>query len=75
MNMEQAAVFLAGSILTMMGMIVIIAGIVIINNIIVKYWKPITMFRYDYRPVYYKQEEPTGIEPTELEPTEEKNKK
>ena len=39
MDMDQAAVFLAGSILTMMGLIVIVAGAVIINNIIHKYWK------------------------------------
>jgi hypothetical protein len=39
MDMDQAAVFLAGSILTMVGLIVIVAGAVIINNIIHKYWK------------------------------------
>ena len=49
MDMDQAAVFLAGSVLTMMGFIVIIVGIVIINNILHKYWKPITFFKWlDY---------------------------
>lgn len=39
--MDQAAVFLAGSILTAIGCIVILAAIVIMNNIIHKYWKPL----------------------------------
>ena len=37
--MDQAAVFLAGSILTVMGFLIILAGIVVANNIIHKYWK------------------------------------
>lgn len=41
MDMDQAAVFLAGSVLTMMGFIVLVIGIVVINNIIHKYWKPL----------------------------------
>jgi hypothetical protein len=39
MDMDQAAVFLAGSILTVLGFLVILGGIVIANNIIHKYWK------------------------------------
>ena len=39
MDMDQAAVFLAGSVLTMSGLIVLVAGAVVINNIIHKYWK------------------------------------
>ena len=38
--MDQAAVFLAGSILTVIGFLVIIGGILIVNNLIAKYWKP-----------------------------------
>jgi hypothetical protein len=45
--MDQAAVFLAGSILTMLGFIVVIAGVVVINNIIHKYWKPVKIFSAD----------------------------
>lgn len=37
--MDVAAVFLAGSILTVMGFLVILAGIIIANNMIYKYWK------------------------------------
>jgi hypothetical protein len=39
MDMDQAAVFLAGSILTVMGFLIILGGIVIANNIIHKFWK------------------------------------
>lgn len=45
--MDQAAVFLAGSILTMLGFVVVIAGIVAINNILHKYWKPVAIFTKD----------------------------
>jgi hypothetical protein len=50
MDMDQAAVFLAGSILTMMGFVVVIMGIVVINNILHKYWKPVQFFKYDSYP-------------------------
>ncbi len=39
MDMDQAAVFLAGSILTVIGFLVIIGGILIVNNLVAKYWK------------------------------------
>jgi hypothetical protein len=39
MDMDQAAVFLAASILVMTSLIVIVAGAVFINNIIFRYWK------------------------------------
>lgn len=39
MDMDQAAVFLAGSILTVLGFLVLLIGIVVANNIIHKYWK------------------------------------
>ena len=45
--MDQAAVFLAGSILTALGFIVVVAAIVAINNIISKYWKPVRIFSAD----------------------------
>lgn len=47
MDMDQAAVFLAGSILTALGFIVVIAAIVAINNILYKYWKPVRVFTSD----------------------------
>ena len=47
MDMDQAAVWLAGSILTMLGFIVVVAGIIVINNLLHKYWKPIRIFTHD----------------------------
>ena len=66
MDMTQAAVFLAGAILTMLGFIIIIIGIVIVNNIIHRYWKPIKVLRFeDYPPskTIYENNAPTKIEP------------
>jgi hypothetical protein len=47
MDMDQAAVWLAGSILTMLGFVALVIGCVVINNIIFKYWKPIRIFTAD----------------------------
>ena len=47
MDMDQAAVFLAGSVLIMMGFVVVIVGCVVINNILHKYWKPVRIFTSD----------------------------
>jgi len=47
MDMDQAAVFLAGSILTALGFVVVVIGMVVINNIISRYWKPIRIFTED----------------------------
>ena len=45
--MDQAAVFLAGSILTALGFIVIIAAVVVVNNLLHMYWKPVRIFTAD----------------------------
>lgn len=47
MDMDQAAVFLAGSILTALGFIVVIGAIIVINNLLHKFWKPVRMFTAD----------------------------
>ena len=51
--MDKLAVFFAGSILVTLGMIVIVSGIILVNNLIHKYWKPVTWFKYDYKTVYF----------------------
>ena len=58
--MDQAAVFLAGSILTALGFIVIIATAVVINNIIHKYWKS---FGWNLLPMYMQKQEPVIEDP------------
>ncbi len=47
MNIDQASVFLAGSVLTMLGFVIVVAGVVVINNILHKYWKPVRLFTAD----------------------------
>jgi len=47
MDMDQAAVFLAGSVLTALGFIVVVIGLVVINNIIARHWRPIRIFTED----------------------------
>ena len=50
MDMDQAAVFLAGSILTGLGFIVVFAAIIAINNMLHKYWKPISIIKWESPP-------------------------
>ena len=47
MDMDQAAVFLAGRILTAVGFVVVVIGLVVINNIIARHWRPIRIFTED----------------------------
>jgi hypothetical protein len=68
MDMDQAAVFLAGSILTALGFIVVVAAVVAGNNIIAKYWKPVRIFTADSWHInpparYATEEELAKIEP------------
>jgi len=67
MDMDQAAVFLAGSILTMLGFIIIVAGIIAINNLLHKYWKPVIIWRFPEYPAT------RFAEPHELATVEPKN--
>lgn len=59
MDMDQASVFLAGSILTGLGFIVIAIAVLVINNLAAKYWKPIKWIRYEDVPYPKYVEEPT----------------
>ena len=51
--MDKIAVFFAGSILVTLGMIAIAGGVIVINNLIHRYWKQIVWFKYEYKPVYF----------------------
>jgi len=53
MDIDQAAVFLAGSILTALGFVIIVIAAVVINNIIHKYWKS---FGWKFFPVYLEKD-------------------
>jgi len=75
MDVDTAAEILAGSILTGMAFIVFVITIVVINNIIHKYWKPVKIFTADSwhfnPPTRYATEE----ELARIAPTLEDNKK
>lgn len=43
MNMDHMAIWLAGSVLFTLGIIVVIVGVIVINNLLHKYWKPLTV--------------------------------
>lgn len=65
MTIEQASTFLVGSILTMLGFIIVVGGVVIINNIFHKYWKPVRFLTEDSWTVFGTQ--PRFASPEELE--------
>ena len=73
MDMDKLAVFFAGSILITISMIIIAAGTIVINNLIHRYWKPVTWFKYEYKPVYFDPK--TGEQLDKQEPTLEKAEK
>ena len=52
MNMDSAAVFLAGTILYALGFVVILIAVVISNNIIHKFWKS---FGWKFFPMWMDQ--------------------
>ena len=68
MDMDSAAYFLSGAILTMLGFIIVAMGIVAINNIFAHYWQPVKFFLYNnYNPTFVTEELTKTIEPT-MEP-------
>lgn len=74
MNMDQAAIFLAGSVLTVMGFIVIVIGIVVVNNILHKYWRPVRIFTPDSWTMFGNHHDGQGVrfaEPHELDKSSE----
>ena len=73
MDMDSAAVFLAGSILYVIGLLIILIGIVIANNIIHKFWKN---FGWSFMPSWM-TDTPRFVSPEEAEkiaPTLDKKK-
>jgi hypothetical protein len=50
MDIENAANILAGSILTGLAVIIAVIVIVIVNNILSKYWKPVQWIKFDEMP-------------------------
>lgn len=53
MEMNSTALFFVSTILLGLSAIVIVVAALVINNLIHKYWKPVTLFSYQYREVLY----------------------
>ncbi len=51
---EQMANWLVGSILFALGSIVLVLGLILINNLLHKYWKPITVVFFRNESLYPK---------------------
>lgn len=49
--------FMVGTILFSIGATVLVAFVLLVNNLVHKYWKPITMFKYEYRYIDVKEPE------------------
>lgn len=62
-DVENAASFLAGSILISLGIIIFIICCVVINNIIHKYWKPVHLFTPDSWKGFFPPQEIRYVEP------------
>jgi len=59
MDMDQVAVFFAGSVLTALGFLIWVGFVLLVNNLVHKYWKSWGWdFRiYDPQPVRFATEE------------------
>lgn len=47
MTIEQSAVFLASTILTGLGIVIVGLVVIVLNNVLHKYWKPVKLFTPD----------------------------
>lgn len=81
MDMDNAAAFLAGSILYGIGIVFALACVIVVNNIIHKYWKPVRIWTADSwvmfhnHPRYATEEELARIAPQFEEKTDITKKK
>jgi len=78
MDMDNAAVFLAGTILYAIGLIVILVATIFANNLIHKYWKSFgwhfMTWLHQEPPRFMSTEEQTKVAPT-LEPINSEQRK
>ncbi len=45
MTMDQASLFLSSSILLSLGIIIVVVAVLIVNNLLYKYWKPLNLYK------------------------------
>ena len=72
MDMDSAAVWLAGTILYALGCIIILIAVVVANNIIHKYWKS---FGWVWTPHWFNEPPPQFMEMEEPHGKKETSKK
>jgi hypothetical protein len=72
-DVDNAASFLAGSILFSIALVVFIIGCVVVNNILHKYWKPVKIFTPDSWKGFFPPHHHPYIEPAleKVEPPKE----
>lgn len=58
--MEKAAFILAGGIMVSITAVIAVIGLIIVNNLLSKFWKPITWVKYDYQTIQITYNETTG---------------
>jgi len=69
MTIEQAGNFLIGSILVGLGFCILTVSVLVINNLLHKYWKPVTWgFMPESMKAPYRYEQVEAYEP-KIEPT------
>ena len=67
MIIEQMTNWLTGSILFALGCLVLVAGVVLINNLLHKFWKPVTIVLLRNESVYPRMRFATADESKEPE--------
>jgi hypothetical protein len=58
MTIDQSATFLVGSMLTVLGFIIVFAGIIVVNNLLARYWKPVKLWTFESYPPSIRFQEP-----------------
>jgi hypothetical protein len=72
MDMEQAAFFLSGCILVGLGLLILIFAVVLVNNVLYKYWKPVKIFTPDsWKGFFPPHSIHSTVEETKIEPKSE----
>jgi hypothetical protein len=60
------ATFLIGAILVSLGLLTLVITAIAINNLLVKYWKPVKLFNYVQEPVRVTERKPPVFDDTGL---------
>ena len=56
MTIESASVFFIDSILLSLGTLVLLCLVILVNNLLAKYWKPVRLYYWEYRYLDYPED-------------------